>query len=152
MTHSMGGTIGWRTPFYTKNVKAIVALEPGGTPFLFPEGQVPTQEKTKVAILGGAAEGVSLQNFKKLTEIPILLIYGDYIPDQPSEAAGPDKWRSELAMARKFVKAVNDHGGHAELIHLPEIGIHGNSHFLMAEKNNQQLAQGTSAQKVGDML
>lgn len=141
MTHSMGGTIGWRTPFYTKNVKAIVALEPGGTPFLFPEGQVPTQEKTKVAILGGAAEGVSLQNFKKLTEIPILLIYGDYIPDQPSEAAGPDKWRSELAMARKFVKAVNDHGGHAELIHLPEIGIHGNSHFLMAEKNNQQLAQ-----------
>ena len=141
MTHSMGGTIGWRTPFYTKNVKVIVALEPGGTPFLFPEGQVPTQEKTKVAILGGAAEGVSLQNFKKLTEIPILLIYGDYIPDQPSEAAGPDKWRSELAMARKFVKAVNDHDGHAELIHLPEIGIHGNSHFLMAEKNNQQLAQ-----------
>lgn len=123
-----------------RHVSAIVALEPGGTPFLFPEGQVPTQEKTKVAILGGAAEGVSLQNFKKLTKIPILLIYGDYIPDQPSEAAGPDKWRSELEMARKFVKAVNDHGGHAELIHLPEIGIHGNSHFLMAEKNNQQLA------------
>ena len=69
------------------------------------------------------------------------MIYGDYIPDQPSEAAGPDKWRSELAMARKFVKAVNDHDGHAELIHLPEIGIHGNSHFLIAEKNNQQLAQ-----------
>ncbi len=33
ITHSMGGTIGWRTPFYTDNVKAIVAYEPGGTPF-----------------------------------------------------------------------------------------------------------------------
>lgn len=44
-------------------------------------------------------------------------------------------------MARKFIKAVNDHGSHAELIHLPEIGIRGNSHFLMAENNNQQLAQ-----------
>lgn len=60
----------------------------------------------------------------------------------------PDKWRSELAMARKFVKAVNDHGGYAELIHLPEIGIHGNSNFLMAEKKqpaissvNRKLAQ-----------
>lgn len=140
ITHSMGGTIGWRTPFYTNNVKAIVALEPGGTPFIFPEGEVPPQEKTKVSILGGAAEGVPMKEFEKLTKLPILLIYGDYIPDKPSEAAGPDKWRSELAMAKKFISTVNKHGGHAQLIHLPDMGIHGNSHFLMAEKNNVEIA------------
>lgn len=37
VTHSMGGTIGWHTPFRTKNVKAIVAFEPEESPFLFPE-------------------------------------------------------------------------------------------------------------------
>ena len=81
-----------------------------------------------------------MKEFEKLTKLPILLIYGDYIPDKPSEAAGPDKWRSELAMAKKFISTVNKHGGHAQLIHLPDIGIHGNSHFLMAEKNNVEIA------------
>ncbi len=33
VTHSMGGTVGWRTPFRTDKVKAIVAFEPGGSPF-----------------------------------------------------------------------------------------------------------------------
>ena len=36
---------------------------------------------------------------------------------------------------------INRHGGDATLIHLPDIGIKGNSHFLMAEKNNVQLAE-----------
>lgn len=43
-------------------------------------------------------------------------------------------------MARQFVEAVNRHGGDATLIHLPDIGIYGNSHFLMQEKNNRQIA------------
>ena len=42
-------------------------------------------------------------------------------------------------MARAFVKTVNDLGGNAQLLHLPELGIHGNTHFLMAEKNNQEI-------------
>ena len=43
------------------------------------------------------------------------------------------------AMARQFVEAVNRHGGDATLVHLPEIGIKGNSHFLMQEKNNDEI-------------
>ena len=42
-------------------------------------------------------------------------------------------------MARQFVEAVNRHGGDATLVHLPEIGIKGNSHFLMQEKNNDEI-------------
>lgn len=141
VTHSMGGTIGWRTPFYTPNVKAIVAYEPGGTPFIFPENEMPKPVPTTFAPLAATALGVPMPEFIKLTQIPIILYYGDYIADKPSTAVGPDKWRSEYEMAKQFVTAINRHGGDATLVHLPEIGIKGNSHFLMAEKNNAQLAE-----------
>lgn len=102
VTHSMGGTIGWRTPFRTDNVKAIVAFEPGGTPFLFPEGEVPEAEKATFPLLGASAQAVPLEDFMKLTKIPIVLYYGDNI-QKSDELVGPDKWYTELDMAKKFV-------------------------------------------------
>lgn len=140
VTHSMGGTVGWRTPFRTDNVKAIVAFEPGGSPFLFPEGEVPQAEIPVYAPVAAQAKAVPLKDFMKLTKIPIILYYGDNIADKPSKQVGPDKWRSEFDMAKKFVAAVNRHGGHAEIVHLPDIGIKGNTLFLMSDLNNQQIA------------
>ena len=139
VTHSMGGTIGWRTPFRTDKVKAIVAFEPGGTPFLFPEGEVPEAEKATFPILGASAQAVPLEDFMKLTKIPIVLYYGDNI-QKSSELVGPDKWYTELDMAKKFVAAVNRHGGDATLVELPKIGLKGNTHFLMGDLNNDKLA------------
>jgi peptidoglycan/xylan/chitin deacetylase (PgdA/CDA1 family) len=43
-------------------------------------------------------------------------------------------------MARLWRDAVNRHGGDVRLIHLPEIGIHGNTHFPMSDLNNVQIA------------
>lgn len=140
VTHSMGGTVGWRTPFRTDKVKAIVAFEPGGSPFLFPEGEVSDVEVPVYAPVAAQAKAVPLADFMKLTKIPIILYYGDNIADKPTSEVGPDKWRSEFDMARKFVAAINRHGGHATIVHLPDIGIKGNTHFLMADLNNQQIA------------
>lgn len=139
VTHSMGGTIGWRTPFRTNNVKAIVAFEPGGTPFLFPEGEVPEAEKATFELLGASAQAVPLEDFMKLTKIPIVLYYGDNI-EKSSELIGSDKWYTELDMAKKFVAAINRHGGDATLIELPKVGLTGNTHFLMGDLNNVELA------------
>lgn len=139
VTHSMGGTIGWRTPFRTDKVKAIVAFEPGGTPFLFPEGEVPEAEKATFELLGASAQAVSLEDFMKLTKIPIVLYYGDNI-QKSDELVGPDKWYTELDMAKKFVAAINRHGGDATLVELPKVGLKGNTHFLMGDLNNQELA------------
>ena len=36
-----------------------------------------------------------------------------------------------------LVNGINRRGGDAMLVHLPDIGIKGNSHFLMQEKNKQ---------------
>ena len=43
-------------------------------------------------------------------------------------------------MARLFAKTVNKHGGNCTVIHLPEIGINGNTHFPFLDLNNVELA------------
>ncbi|WP_050751668.1 alpha/beta hydrolase [Mitsuokella multacida] len=138
VTHSMGGTIGWRTAIRTDKVKAIIAYEPGGTPFVFPETEMPKTTEARFSALSASAMGVPMEDFLKLTRIPIVLYYGDYIKIG-SENVGEDKWGTEFAMAKQFVKAINRHGGDATLVHLPDIGIKGNSHFLMQEKNNKEI-------------
>lgn len=76
----------------------------------------------------------------KLTRIPIVMYFGDYIPDAPSTKLGDENWRVRLAMARKFRDAINKNGGNATLVELPKIGIYGNTHFLMQDLNNDVLA------------
>lgn len=35
---------------------------------------------------------------------------------------------------------MNEHGGDVTLVHLPELGIRGNTHFPMSDLNNVQIA------------
>lgn len=99
VTHSMGGTIGWRAAMRTDKVKGILAYEPGGTPFVFPENEMPTITTARFAPLSASAIGVPMADFLKLTRLPIVLYYGDYIR-LGSENVGEDKWDTELAMAK----------------------------------------------------
>ena len=80
------------------------------------------------------------EQFKRLTQIPIVMYFGDYIPETPSKNLGDENWRVRLQMGRKFVECVNRHGGNATLVHLPTLGIHGNTHFLMQDLNYDVLA------------
>jgi hypothetical protein len=43
-------------------------------------------------------------------------------------------------MAGKWRDAVNRRGGNVTLVHLPEIGVRGNTHFLMSDLNNLEIA------------
>ncbi|MCQ8228092.1 alpha/beta fold hydrolase [Pantoea sp. MMK3] len=55
-----------------------------------------------------------------------------------------DSWRVRLAMARQWRDVVNKHGGDVQVIHLPEIGIKGNTHFPFSDLNNVQIADQVS--------
>ena len=136
-THSQAGGPGWLTAIKSPNVKGIVALEPGSG-FLFPEGELPPAMPSAAGTL--SPEPVSRADFEKLTRIPIVIYYGDNFPTEPTTERGQDNWRVRLAMARLWVDAINKHGGDAQLVHLPEIGIRGNTHFLMSDLNNIQIA------------
>lgn len=65
--------------------------------------------------------------------LPILVLFGDYVDQFP-------RWAPRLANCRAFVAAANAAGGRAEVLVLPEIGIHGNTHMLMQDDNNLQIA------------
>ena len=136
VTHSAGGFPGWMVAMQNQGVKGVAAYEPGG--FVFPENEVP--ERIDGLTGGAAGVPVPMEQFQRLTEIPIVLYFGDYIPETPSKNLGDENWRVRLQMARKFVEVVNRHGGNATLVELPKIGIHGNTHFLMQDLNNAQLA------------
>lgn len=77
------------------------------TPFIFPENEMPAPVKTTFAPLSASAMGVPMNEFLKLTRIPIVIYYGDFIAEKPDTAVGPDKWRSEYEMAKQFGFCVN---------------------------------------------
>jgi hypothetical protein len=143
VTHSAGGLPGWLTQIKSQNVRAIVSYEPVG--WVFPQGEVPAPIPTN----GGPISGnvIPVADFEHLTQVPILLVYGDNIPafTSPNIYPGIDIWRGRLEMARRFVDAVNDHGGDATLIHLPDLGVTGNTHFPMSDLNNVKVADLLSA-------
>lgn len=139
VTHSQGGGPGWLTAIKNDKVKAVVAYEPYSG-FVFPEGELPAPIKS--AGLFGELKGVTipLSDFKKLTQIPIVIYYGDNIAKEPTNVWNKDHWRSGLEMARLWAAAINKHGGNATVIHLPEVGITGNTHFPFSDLNNLQVA------------
>ena len=137
VTHSHSGGMGWATAIKNQNIKAIVSYEPGSG-FVFPEGEVPAP----IAMAGGTltAIGVPMADFMKLTKIPIIIYYGDFIPEKPMDNPGQDGWRARLEIARLWRDCVNKHGGDVTVIHLPEIGIKGNTHFPFSDLNNVEIA------------
>jgi hypothetical protein len=136
-THSQAGGPGWLTAIKNRNVRAIVAFEPGSS-FIFPEGEMPAPIPSAFDTVQGVS--VPASQFDNLTKIPILILYGDNIPDQPMDMPAQDSWRARLQMARLWRDAVNRHGGNVTLVHLPDIGIKGNTHFIFSDLNNVQIA------------
>jgi pimeloyl-ACP methyl ester carboxylesterase len=72
-----------------------------------------------------------------LAKIPTLIMFGDHLSDVQG---GPANWANSFETCQKFVQQLKDAGGDAEMMHLPKLGIRGNSHMLMQDKNNLQLA------------
>jgi pimeloyl-ACP methyl ester carboxylesterase len=72
-----------------------------------------------------------------LAKIPTLIMFGDHLGDVQG---GPASWSTSFDGCQKFVDQLKGKGGDAEMMHLPKLGIRGNSHMLMQDRNNLQLA------------
>ena len=140
ITHSNSGKYGWFTAMASDAVKAIVAYEPGQ--FVFPEGETARDIPFKNALANEMLQPIKISSelFRKLTQMPILIIYGDNIATEPSDIFNVDVWRIASTRARHFVDAINRNGGDATLAFLPEIGIKGNTHAPFADLNNLEIA------------
>lgn len=137
VTHSQSGGPGWRSAVGNDKVRAIVSFEPGGD-FLFPEGEAP--DSIQLAGRTVTPPTVPMAEFLRLTKIPVIVYYGDNIPDHSSENPGQEQWRVFLEVAQRWRDVVNRHGGDVTIVHLPEIGVRGNTHFPMSDLNNAKIA------------
>jgi hypothetical protein len=143
VTHSQGGGPGWAAVMKSPEIKAVVSYE-SGSGFPFPEGDVPAPIPNRFNNLL-AADGVPMDEFKKLTRIPIIVYYGDFIPDSRDENPARDYWHAALQMANRWAATVNKNGGDVRVVQLPKAGIHGNTHFPFSDLNNVQVADHLSA-------
>jgi len=89
----------------------------------------------------GGGSTLSPAQIAKLAKIPTLVVFGDHIDDEAPSAVL--NWPAALASCQKYVDAINQAGGDATMLHLPDAGVFGNSHMLFQDKNNLQ---------VGDMV
>ncbi|GHU22059.1 alpha/beta hydrolase [Spirochaetia bacterium] len=127
-THSQGGGPGWQTAIKNEKVKAVVALEPAGFP-------LPQEENSE------NPQSISMDDFVKLTKIPIIIYFGDNIPANETDIFAQNFWRMVLNAAKEWAETVNRYGGDVTVVYLPEIGITGNTHFIMSDLNNQVVAE-----------
>lgn len=139
VSHSQGGGLGWLAAIKTDKIKGIASYEPGSG-FIFPEGETPEPIASSSPLSPLKALSAPVEQFKKLTKIPIIIFYGDNIPSFPSDNPHKDYWRSAAEMAQKWVDTVNKHGGDAKLVHLPDVGLKGNTHFSFSDMNNLEVA------------
>jgi hypothetical protein len=143
LTHSSTGIRGWLTAIKTANVAAIVSYEPGEA--VFPEGELPAPIAMADGRFDSPGREVPLAEFQALTRFPIQIVWGDFIPrDIDPVNVGPratlDNRRRNLVRSQLMAAAINRHGGDAEVVLLPDIGIFGNTHFPMLDTNNGDIA------------
>jgi len=80
---------------------------------------------------------LSADQIAKLAKIPTLVMFGDHLGDVKG---GPANWAQSLETCNVYVQKVKDAGGDAVMMYLPKMGIKGNSHMLMQDRNSLQLA------------
>jgi pimeloyl-ACP methyl ester carboxylesterase len=91
-----------------------------------------------VSIEMPCATDLNEAQIKTLAAIPTLIMFGDHLADVPS--GGPVNWQQAFETCNTFVDQLKKAGGDAVMMHLPELGIRGNSHMLMQDKNSDELA------------
>ncbi len=73
------------------------------------------------------------EQVSKLKNVPILAVFGDFI-DQDA------RWPKIRQNAYEFFEKIRAAGGKVDVVNLPEIGIRGNSHMVMMDKNSDKVA------------
>jgi pimeloyl-ACP methyl ester carboxylesterase len=111
--------------------------------FMFPEQAAllnPSGVKGIISLESGYACETSFtkQQRLNLAKIPILIVFADHLADMPEPFGS--RWTTSLAQCRSFAATMEKEGGNVTFLHLPEIGIHGNTHMFMLDKNNLQIA------------
>ena len=110
LTHSQSGPFGWEVAKRRPTlVKGIVAIEP-----------------SRATLAAG--------DLPKLAGIPVLIVWGDFVPTSPL-------WSRFAADSEKFAADLRAAGADVTVMRLPEHGIAGNTHLPMLDRNSAAVAR-----------
>jgi hypothetical protein len=90
-----------------------------------------------VSIEQPCPENLSGAQIATLAKIPTLMMFGDHLGDIESPLVN---WQTALETCDALVAKLKAAGGAAATMHLPKMGIKGNSHMLMQDRNSLELA------------
>jgi pimeloyl-ACP methyl ester carboxylesterase len=129
LVHSQSGPYAIEVAARTPNLVAgIVNIEPPGTKL-----HVATQ-RTSADLLTMPNPDHSQEKLAILARVPQIIIWGDFVDGHPW-------WTQLYSEVAEYVETLRTLGGIAVNLSLPELGIVGNSHMMMLEKNNIEISQ-----------
>jgi pimeloyl-ACP methyl ester carboxylesterase len=118
--HSQSG----RDPFEaaltnSKGVRGLISIEPGGcSAGVFPSDRTFSDDEIDT-----------------LASTPILVVFGDNL-----ETGLGGFWKTAYDDCLAFVDKINNAGGNAKMLFPPDVGIFGNSHMIMQDRNSDEIA------------
>jgi pimeloyl-ACP methyl ester carboxylesterase len=117
MGHSQSGPFPLAAALLNPAVaKGLVLVEPGGCPPNYTDEQI-----------------------KTLATLPILVVFGDH-RDTPTGIGIRPSWQLSFESCQTLIGRLKAAGGQAQMLSPSESGIRGNSHMIMQDKNNLQIA------------
>jgi hypothetical protein len=117
MGHSQSGVFPLQAALLNPTVmKGLVLVEPGSCPATYTPDEI-----------------------KALATVPILIVFGDH-RDNPTGIPALPNWQARFELCQALITRLKAAGGQAQMLSPAETGMHGNSHMIMQDKNNLQIA------------
>lgn len=91
-------------------------------------------DKIKGIVAVEPAGSGNLAKAAALKDVPLLLVWGDFFDKAP-------RWETFRKISLDYAAALRAAGGTVDVVNLPEIGIKGNSHMVIMDKNSAEVAE-----------
>jgi len=91
-------------------------------------------DKIKALVLAEPSATGDKDKVASLKNIPMAIVYGDNAKDHP-------RWGKIRQNVVDFAAQIKQAGGSVDVIDLPDVGIKGNTHMMMMDKNSDQVAE-----------
>jgi pimeloyl-ACP methyl ester carboxylesterase len=117
MGHSQAGVFPLQAALLNpKAMKGLVLVEPGSCPATYTDDEI-----------------------RALATVPILILFGDH-RDNPTGLPMLPTWQARYELCQALIGRLKSAGGQAEMLAPADRGIRGNSHMIMQDTNNLQIA------------
>ena len=117
MGHSQSGVFPLQAALLNpKAMKGLVLVEPGSCPSTY-----------------------TAEEIRALATVPVLVVFGDH-RDNPTGLPSLPTWQARYELCQDLLGRLRSAGGQAEMLVPADRVIRGNSHMIMQDKNNLQIA------------